>query len=106
MKSDRKRLLPDAATPPGEHLVDTLRELGLSQTALAKRMRRPVQLVNEICRGVKGITAETALQLEDALGISAETWMNLETNYRLTKARLALKRRGARAAAGASPRTR
>jgi HTH-type transcriptional regulator/antitoxin HigA len=93
MRGDSRRPVPDEPTLPGEHLVDTLRELGISQSALARKMGRPQQVVNEICRGVKAITAETALQLEAALGISAETWMALETNYRLAKARLALPRR-------------
>ena len=88
MRNKGERLFPDVATPPGEHLADTLREVGMSQSELARKMGRPQQAINEIVRGVKAITAETALQLEQALGISAETWMNLESNYRLTKARL------------------
>jgi len=82
---------PDDEIPPGEHLAEILEELRMSQSDLARRMGRPVQAVNEIIRGVKAITAETALQLEDVLGFSAETWMTLETNYRLTKARMARK---------------
>jgi HTH-type transcriptional regulator/antitoxin HigA len=104
MRNDGRRPLPDTPTPPGEHLADTLRELKMNQTELAKRMRRPVQVVNEICRGVKAITAETAIQLEAALDISAETWMNLESNYRLAKARLALKGRPERGAAAVKAR--
>jgi HTH-type transcriptional regulator/antitoxin HigA len=82
---------PDVATPPGEHLADTLAEMKISQAELARRMGRPQPAINQIVRGLKAITAETALQLEDALGVSAETWLNLQTNYELTKARLALK---------------
>jgi HTH-type transcriptional regulator / antitoxin HigA len=84
-----KRLYADVATPPGEHLADTIRELGWSQAELARRMGRPQPAVNQIIRGLKTVTAETALQLEDATGISAETWMNLEMGYQLTKARIA-----------------
>jgi HTH-type transcriptional regulator/antitoxin HigA len=54
------------ATPPGEHLADTLREVGMNQSELARRMGRPQQAINEIVRGVKAITAETALQLEES----------------------------------------
>lgn len=101
MTSNRKgrRLTPDNPTPPGEHLADTLREVGMSQSELARRMGRPQQVINEIVRGVKSITAETALQLEEVLGMSAEMWMNLRTNYELALARQGRKARPRRRAA-------
>jgi HTH-type transcriptional regulator/antitoxin HigA len=52
-------------------------------------MGRPLQAVNEIVRGKKRITGETALQLAEALGTSAELWMRLEADYELNRARLA-----------------
>ena len=48
---------------------------------------RPAQAVNEIIKGKKAITPETAIGLEKVLGISAQFWTNLEANYRLTLAR-------------------
>lgn len=84
-----KRVWPDVAIPPGETLSEELQARGLSQRELAKKMARPVQAINEIVLGKKHITADTALQLEDVLGVPAEFWMNLEVGYRLTKARLA-----------------
>ena len=87
--AERRRLTRlDVRTPPGEHLADTLRELGMSQSELARRMGRPQPAINEIVRGAKSITAETALQIEDVTGVPAEVWLNLETAYRLTMARL------------------
>ena len=83
---------PGVAIPPGEHLAEELEARKMTQTELARRMGRPQQAVNEIIRGVKAITAETALQLEQALGIRAETWVRLEGNYRLTLARGAAQR--------------
>lgn len=83
-----REVWPDVAIPPGEHLVEILGAKGWTQTELARRMRRPVQAVNEICRGAKAITAVTALQLERALKVSARTWLNLEAHYRANKARL------------------
>lgn len=79
----------DLAIPPGETLAEELETRGWSQSELARRMGRPVQAINEIIRGVKQITAETALQLGHVLGTSAELWMRLEGNYQLTRARLA-----------------
>jgi HTH-type transcriptional regulator/antitoxin HigA len=94
-----KRVWPDIALPPGETLAEELEARGLSQTQLARQMRRPVQAINEIVRGRKAITAETALQLEDALGVSAEFWLRLEADYQLNVARLARDRaRGRRRA--------
>jgi len=50
-------------------------------------MKRPLNAINEIIRGKKSITAETALQLEDVMPeIPARFWLNLETDYQLTKA--------------------
>ena len=50
-------------------------------------MKRPIQAINEIILGKKAVTAETALQLEAKLGMSAEAWMGLESDYRLALAR-------------------
>jgi HTH-type transcriptional regulator / antitoxin HigA len=88
-----KRVWPDVAIPPGETLAEELAARKISQKALAEKMGRPLQAINEIVLGKKQITAETALQLEDALGIDALTWMQLEISYQLTKARLAKKPR-------------
>jgi HTH-type transcriptional regulator/antitoxin HigA len=83
-----ERIWPDVAIPPGETLAETLGTMGVSQAELARRAGRPVQAVNEIVRGTKAITAETALQLERVLGVPATFWTRLEENYRLNKARL------------------
>lgn len=78
---------PDIAIPPGEYLAEELGVRGISQKELAKRMGRPVNAINEIANGKKAITAETALQLEAVMPeIPARFWLNLETDYQLTKA--------------------
>lgn len=63
----------------------------MTQRDLAESMGRPVQAINEIVKGKKAITAETAVQLEGALDIPAYLWLNLQSNYELTRARAALK---------------
>ncbi|MHB8840750.1 MAG: HigA family addiction module antitoxin [Candidatus Aquicultor sp.] len=83
-----KTRLPDIAIPPGEFLLETIGALGISQAELAKRMGRPVQAINEIIKGKKAITGETALQLESVLGTPAYIWLNLDRQYQLNKARL------------------
>jgi len=77
------------AIPPGEYLEENLQALDINQADLARRMGRPAQTINEIISGTKAITPETALQLEQVLGISACVWSNLETEYRLILARQA-----------------
>ncbi len=77
---------PDIAIPPGEYLAEEIGVRGISQKELAKRMGRPLNAINEIINGKKAITAETALQLEEVMPeIPARFWLNLETDYRLTK---------------------
>jgi plasmid maintenance system antidote protein VapI len=50
-------------------------------------MGRPINAINEIINGRKAITAETALQLEEVMPeIPARFWLNLETDFQLTKA--------------------
>jgi HTH-type transcriptional regulator/antitoxin HigA len=79
-------LYPDIAIPPGEYLAEEIEARGLSQKELAKCMGRPVNAINEIINGKKAITAETALQLEEVMPeIPARFWLNLETDFELTR---------------------
>ncbi|MDE0218552.1 MAG: HigA family addiction module antitoxin [Spirochaetaceae bacterium] len=85
---DGREVYSDLAIPPGETLADEIAARGMTQTELAARLGRPVQVVNEIIRAKKAITDDTALGLEKVLGIPAAFWVNLEQNYRMTRARL------------------
>ena len=84
----RGEVYSDLAIPPGETLSDEIASRGISQTALAARLRQPVQVVDEIIHGKKAITDHTAIGLEKVLGIPAAFWVNLEQNYQMTKASL------------------
>lgn len=77
----------DLAIPPGEYLAEVLEEKGIYQADLARRMGRPIPAINEIIKGAKIITSETALQLERVLGVPAHIWTGLEAQYQLVKAR-------------------
>ena len=60
-------------------------------------MGRPANAINEIINGKKAITAETALQMEEAMPeIPARFWLNLETDYQLTRALIKRRELGAR----------
>ena len=78
-------------THPGEILrADFLAPLGMAQVTLARRMGVPIQRVNTLVNGKRGVTAETALLLAKVLGTSPEFWMNLQTSYDLWRARQAM----------------
>jgi antitoxin HigA-1 len=72
---------------PGEVLqLDYLEPMGISQNALSRAMRVPVNRISEICNGKRAITADTALRLSLAIGTTAKFWMNLQTSYDLDAA--------------------
>lgn len=72
---------------PGEHLMEFLEELSISQYRLAKAIGTPPIRVNEIVHGRRGITADTALRIGRALGTTPEFWLNLQRMYDLDRAR-------------------
>lgn len=82
-----QKLIPARAVAPGRILSRELEARGWTQKDLANIMGRPPQTINEIIRGTKRVTPETALELAAAFGTSAEFWTNLESNYRLHVAR-------------------
>ena len=78
--------LPENRIPthPGEILLEEfLVPMGISQVALAKHLDIPVQRVNEIVRGKRGITPNTAWLLAQAFGTTPEFWMNLQIVFDL-----------------------
>ena len=81
-------IFSDLPIPPGELLEEEIAAIGMTQQELAMRTGRPAQVINEIIRGKKAITHETAIELEMVLGIPAHVWVNLEATYHLTQARL------------------
>lgn len=95
-------MLPKNRTPshPGEILREEfLAPMGVSQVAFAAHIGVPLQRVNEIVRGKRGVTPETAWLLAAALGTTPEFWLNLQTIHDLavskpTKSIKRLKRTG------------
>src|SRR6516162_356445 len=69
---------------PGEILLEEfLSPLGLSQYRLAKETSVPPRRINEIVRGSRSISADTALRLARYFGTSEQFWMNLQARYYL-----------------------
>lgn len=80
-------LRPARPVSPGRILRQELDARGWTQRDLAAILGRPEQMVSEIINGTKRITPETSLELAQAFGVSPEFWYNLETNYRLERAK-------------------
>ena len=87
MTTNAPRAFSDLAIPPGEVLAEEIEARGMTQRELAARLGRPPQVVNEIIRGKKAITPDTAIGLCKVLGIEASFWVNLESDYQMTLAR-------------------
>ena len=67
---------------PGRILRDEfMAPAGMSQYRLAQATGLSLAQVGSIARGKRGITVETAQRLERTLGVSAQTWVNLQALY-------------------------
>lgn len=74
---------------PGEVLREEyLEPLKMSVNALSKALHVPATRMNEIVRGRRGITADTALRLARYFGTSERFWLNLQTEYELRQAQI------------------
>jgi antitoxin HigA-1 len=81
---------PEKRVPvhPGEVLLEEfLRPLGLTQVAFAEHVGISLQRVNEIVKGKRGVTPETAWLLSQALSTTPEFWLNLQSAHDLAKTR-------------------
>ena len=75
-------------THPGEILREEfLAPLGQTQVALAEHLKVPVQRINELVRGKRGVTPETAWLLSQALNTTPEFWLNLQAAFDLAVTR-------------------
>ena len=83
-------MLPEfrIATHPGQILLaEFLEPLRLTQADLARAVDVPLNRVNELVRGRRGMTPETALLFSQYFKNSPEFWMNLQTAHDLSRAR-------------------
>jgi addiction module HigA family antidote len=83
-------MLPENRVPthPGEILLEEfLKPMGVTQVDFAAHIGVPVQRVNEIVRGKRGITPDTAWLFSQAFNTSPEFWLNLQASHDLAKSR-------------------
>ncbi len=73
--------------PGGVLLEEFLVPLGMSQVAFAEHLGISLQRINEIIRGKRGVSPETAWLFSQAFGTTPEFWLNLQANHDLAKSR-------------------
>jgi addiction module HigA family antidote len=71
-----------APTHPGEILMtEFLEPMGITQYRIAKAIDVPARRINEIVHGKRGISADTALRLSRALGLTEMFFINMQAHY-------------------------
>ncbi len=87
-----------ARTPihPGEILAEQLRELGLTVRQFAAEIEVPPNRISQIVRGMRAVTADTALRLGHYFRTDPRFWLNLQQSYELRLAERAAAKRIAR----------
>ena len=83
-------MLPENRIPthPGEVLLEEfLKPMEMTQVAFASHINVPLQRVNEIVNGKRGVTPETAWLFSQALGTTPELWLNLQRSHDLARSR-------------------
>ena len=86
---NKNNLTPFAATHPSEMIKDELKERGMTQKQLAMEAGIKPSVLSETINGKRSVSLNVALALEKALGIPADIWMNLQTQYDLDTANIA-----------------
>ena len=87
-RSPNNRMRP---VHPGEVIREEfMAPLGLSANALAKALNVPTPRINDVVRGRRGVSADTAMRLARYFGGDARSWLNLQAAYDLRVADLAV----------------
>ena len=84
-KTTENRIAP---IHPGELLADILKEMEVSAYALAKSIAKAPIQVSRILAGQSSITADMARLIGEALGTSAEMWLNMQAMYDLEMSKI------------------
>ncbi len=84
-----KKTTPFVATHPGELIKDELKERNMTQKELSELTGIKPSVLSETINGKRSVSLSVAMALEKALGIPAEMWMNLQTQFDLDSAQIA-----------------
>lgn len=88
-----KKQTPFIATHPGELIKDELKERNLTQKELSEMTGIKPSVLSETINGKRPVSLSVAIALEKAFGISAELWMNMQTQYDIDSANIAERNR-------------
>ena len=86
---NKKKITPFIATHPGEMIKDELKERGMTQKQLAAETGIKPSVLSETVNGKRSVSLTVAVALEKALGIPADIWMNMQTQFDLDTAAIA-----------------
>ena len=75
-----------ASVHPGSVLKDELDEIGISLAEFSRQIDVPANRISQIVAGKRSITGDTALRLGHWFGMSAQFWLNLQTQFDLNLA--------------------
>ena len=94
---NKKEVTPFVATHPGELIKDELKERGMTQKQLATETGIKQSVLSETINCKRSVSLNVAVALEKALGIPADIWMNMQTQYDLDTAKIVERDRSAEA---------
>ena len=80
-------LVPSQLIHPGEMIKDEIEYRGITQKELAAEIGVPPSALNAVLNGKRAVTTEFALLLEAALGIDADIWLRIQSDYNKQVAR-------------------
>jgi len=89
----RKKNLIKPVHPGTILLKEFLEPMGISQYQLAKDINVPSRRINEIIKGKRAITVDTALRLALFFDMSSSFWLRLQKDYELDVAKIVLTRK-------------
>ena len=82
-------MTPFVATHPGEMIKDELKERNMTQKQLAVESGIKASVLSETINGKRSVSLNVAVALEKVLGVPADVWMNMQTQYDLDTANIA-----------------
>ena len=86
---NKESLTPFVATHPGEMIKDELKERNMTQKQLAAESGIKASVLSEAINGKRSVSLNVAVALEKVLGVPADVWMNMQTQYDLDTANIA-----------------
>ena len=86
---NKESLTPFVATHPGEMIKDELKERNMTQKQLAAESGIKASVLSETITGKRSVSLNVAVALEKVLGVPADVWMNMQTQYDLDTANIA-----------------